>query len=558
MGSTFFEVPTGASELWTPERATSEQRLAYESVRQFAEVTLPPYEAALEGHDYQVARDLFRQCAALGVFAAELDEIDGGLGLGLVDTTLLSEALGRAHSLNVGLMVHLGVGMLPIACFGTPEQRETYLPGAAAGETIMAFALTEPHCGSDALALTTTAIPDGDSFVINGAKQFITNAAYADCFITFARVPEIGITAFLVDAGIPGLSVGPEEKKLGQHASSTCSVFYDGVRVPAKNRLGGAGEGHLIALNMLNIGRLKLAAACVGKMKVLLPQAISYVTGRRAFDQSISAFGMIRDRIARMVSNAFVAEAMVYRVASIMEEALADARGSRGHLPGSERLRVLEQFALECALVKSFTTEALGTFTDDMLQLYGGYGFSEEYPAAKAFRDARVTRLYEGTTEICRLTVARRLYAQAGALPMAEKSERNNPWLATLAKTMIARYLRVYVGEDPKAIARPGQEVTGELVAALEQAYAVESGWLRCSAMGGASPMAHDVVSYFESCVSPQVYGPLSVIHGELSDEVYGRLDGFWAASPFGARSASRDKIVQAIIDSGGKLPGSL
>lgn len=559
MTNSFLNTVSGTADLWFPECATSEQRLLYESVRHFAEVTLPPHEEALERQDYTLARSLFRECAALGVFAAELDEADGGLGFGVVDATLLSEALGRAHSLNVGLMVHQGVGMLPVACFGTAAQRETYLPGAAAGERIMAFALTEPHCGSDALALSTTATLEDDHFLISGSKQFITNAAYADCFITFAREPDGGLTAFLVDAGAPGLTVGPEEKKLGQHASSTCSVFYDNVRVPATNRLGAAGKGHLIALNMLNLGRLKLAAACVGKMKALLPLAIAYTTERTAFGHPVAAFGMLRDRIARMASLCFVAESMVYRVASLMENALTEARGGQSSLPATDRLAVLQGFALECALAKAFVTEALGTFTDDMLQLYGGYGFSEEYPAAKAFRDARVTRLYEGTTEICRLTAIRRLYALTPEIATDPiTAGEGNLWLSTLAKTMLARYLRIFIGEHPGALETPGQELTGELGAALEHVYAVESGWLRCQSMPEASEFSRELVSYFECCVSPAIYGPLQSLHSTSPEVASARETIFWAIPPFGARAASRDRVAQAIIDSGGILPGSL
>lgn len=550
MNASFFDVGLDPALLWFPERASEDQRLLYASLRHFAEIDLAPHEAALERHDHATARALFGQCAALGVFAAELDEADGGLGFGVVESTLLCEALGRGHSLNVGLMVHQGVGMLPIACFGTQEQRAAWLPGAAAGERVMAFALTEPHCGSDALALATTAEPDGGAYRITGTKQFITNAAYADCFITFARIPGAGITAFLVDANTPGLSVGPEEKKLGQHASSTCSVFYDRVSVPAGNILGEVGKGHRIALTILNLGRLKLAAACVGKMKVLLPEGVTYVQARTAFGQPLSAFGMTRDRLARMAALCFATESAVYRVASLMERALDAARSEGAALGNAERLSILQDFALECALVKSFATESLGAFTDDLLQLYGGYGFSEEYPAAKAFRDARVTRLYEGTTEICRLTAVRRALALAAMTTLDETEIPAGDRVAvSAAKAAFGRYLKSLMareGFDAEQFHR-AQEQTGDLALALEAIYAVESGWLRCRAMPVETAAARDLVSYFESRLAAPAYAAfLPAPHKN------------GASVNMGADAPTRDRIVAALIESGGVLPGSL
>ncbi len=471
MGDSFFSLYERPGALWFPEDASDTQQLFYESVAQFATEEMATTEAALEARDTGVARRCFQQCAELGVFAAELDESDGGLGFGIVDATLLCEALGRGHSLSVGLMVHQGVGMLPIAGFGSEAQRAHYLPAAAAGECIMAFALTEPHCGSDALALRTSATPNGTDYVLNGAKQFITNGAYAGCFITFARVPELGITAFLVDRETPGLTIGPEEEKLGQHASSTCSVFYEDVRIPASQVLGEPGQGHRIALNMLNLGRLKLAAASVGKMKQLLPAALAYTLEREAFGHSLADFGMVRDRLARMASQLFVVESAVYRVAGKMEEALAHARQKHGALTGAKRLAVLQDFAFECALVKSLATESLGTFTDDMLQLYGGYGFSEEYPAAKAFRDARVTRLYEGTTEICRLTMMQRLWTeQESTLSEAPGNQAGIPGQKALVREILSGY---------EVTALRQQGITGALMAICERIYAAESALLR-------------------------------------------------------------------------------
>ncbi len=544
MGECFFGGAADGGALWFPEHATDTQRLFYESVKQFCLETMGPTEDALARKDDGLARSLFQKCAELGVFCAELDEADGGLGFGVLDATLLGEAMGWGNSLSVGFMVHQGVGMLPVACFGDADQRARYLPRAASGKCIMAFALTEAHCGSDALALKTRAVPTASGFRINGAKQFITNGAYADCFITFARVPEVGVTAFLVDGRVMGVSVGPEERKLGQHASSTCSVSYEDVDVEHDGVLGEPGQGHKIALNMLNVGRLKLAAACVGKMKSLLPQAITYTSERRAFGHSISEFGMLRDRLARMASLVYAAESTVYRVASAMESALTAARGDGAVLEARDRLMVLQGFALECALVKAFATESLGTFTDNMLQLYGGYGFSEEYPAAKAFRDARVTRLYEGTTEICRLTAMQRLVAQLDAC---------NPETGT-PKEVFHGLLNAYVqsaGGDLKRLFVEQRHV-GDFGASFERIYAAESVTRRSS---GGEGIFRDLADYFVAeSTSLNLAAAHRIIGGLPSRE---ELDGVLQHSCFRPDDTVqlRDRIVVALVEQQG-VPG--
>ncbi len=533
MGESFYSTPKQSQSAWYPENASDTQQLFYESIAQFAETELAVAEPGLVQRDYALARQCFRQCAELGVFAAELEEADGGLGFGTVDATLMCEALGRGHSLNVGFMVHQGVGMLPVACFGSEAQRAHYLPPAAAGECIMAFALTEAHCGSDALALSTTAIPDGDGFVLNGAKQFITNGSYAGCFITFARIPDSGITAFLVDRDTPGLRIGAEEEKLGQHASSTCSVYYENVPVAPSQVLGSPGQGHKIALNMLNLGRLKLAAACVGKMKALLPLALAYTREREAFGLSIIDFGMVRDRISRMASLCFAVESAVYRVATTMEGALTKARAELGSLTGAKRLAVLQDFAFECALLKSLATESLGTFTDDMLQLYGGYGFSEEYPAAKAFRDARVTRLYEGTTEICRLTMMQRLLTAAESEQDGDGEEASD----IQGQKRLVRKMLTKIGQGNG----PEQPVTGPLMAICERIYAAESVLLR-------KEHTHAATAYYVASVVSENLADFHRVAGHLGMSDWTETLNE-ALFPGTDTTALRDLLIAALKD---------
>lgn len=531
MAGAFFDPIKQSQSTWFPERMSDTQRMFYESVADFATGEMAEAEGALEGRDGEVARGCFRRCAALGVFSAELEERDGGLAFGIIDATLLCEALGRGHSLSVGLMVHQGVGMLPVASFGDADQRARYLPPAADGECIMAFALTEPHCGSDALALRTTARRDGAEYVLNGTKQFITNGAYAGCFVTFARVPDEGITAFLVDRDTPGLTVGPEEEKLGQHASSTCSVYYEDVRLSDSQVLGAPGQGHKIALNMLNLGRLKLAAASVGKMKELLPQAVAYVKERQAFGRFLIEFGMVRDRLARMASLLFAVESAVYRVADAMEQAVNDGREAATPLSGAERLAVLQAFAFECALVKSLATESLGSFSDDMLQLYGGYGFSEEYPAAKAFRDGRVTRLYEGTTEICRLTMMQRLLGAVGDRGPGLRSELGGIFgQKDVVRTML-------LGVEANEVHEQG--ITGPLMAICERIYAAESALLRA---GGTD----DKTAYYVASVISENLSDFHRIAGNLAPSDWSTLRGE-LLFPTADNRGLRDRLVAGL-----------
>jgi alkylation response protein AidB-like acyl-CoA dehydrogenase len=324
-------------------------------------------------------------------------------------------------SFAVAYGAHSVIGTLPLVYFGTEEQQRRYLPGLATGEIVGAYALTEPTAGSDALAAKTRAVLASDrrSYRLTGTKQFITNAGFADLFTTYAKVDGDRFTGFLVERGTAGLEVGPEEHKMGIKGSSTASLFFDQAAVPVGNVLGEIGGGHRVALNILNMGRLKLAAACIGAAKRGLRQALAYATERQQFGRPIASFGLVQEKLAEMAVRIYVLESMIYRTGGLIQ-------GAREAGEGAAPVVAVEEYAVECAIDKVYGSEAAGLVADELVQIYGGYGFIEDYPAARAYRDARISRIYEGTNEINRLLIASMLLRRArrGRLALLAALER--------------------------------------------------------------------------------------------------------------------------------------
>ena len=415
------EAPLGVC---TPEQFSEEHRLIARTVRAFLAQHVAPLDARLEAKDLPLLRELLQKLAALGVFAADVPPEFGGLGLDHLTGLLLAETISRG-SLSASVGAHVTIGMLPIVLFGTRAQRARYLPRMVSGELIGAYALTESTAGSDALSLRTTAERDPDgTYRLTGGKQFITNGGIADVYVLYAKL-DGKVTCFIVERGMPSFAVGPEEHKMGLRGSSTTSLFLDGVRVPPENVLGEVGRGHVVALNILNIGRLKLAAGCVGAAKQALRETIAYARERRQFGRPIATFGLIKQKIAEMAIRLYLAESMVYRTGGLLDRALGeiDLSGEGG---GPEAARALEEYAPECAINKVYGSEMLDFVVDEMVQIYGGYGFIEDYPAARAYRDARINRLYEGTNEINRLVIAGQMLrrAAAGRIPLFDAASR--------------------------------------------------------------------------------------------------------------------------------------
>ena len=497
-GMWLVEAP-GAGAVFTPERFSDEHLMIARTVRTFLAHEIAPLDARLEQKDLPLMREVIQKIAALGVFAADVPGEYGGLGLNPMTGLLLAETISRG-SVSSSVGAHLTIGMLPIVFFGTDAQRRRYLPRLAAAEWIGAYALTEPTAGSDALSLRTTAVPDAKgAYRLSGAKQFITNGGIADVFILYARV-DGKVTCFIVERTAPGFTVGPEEHKMGLRGSSTTSLFLDNVRVPQENVLGEIGRGHVVALNILNVGRLKLGAGCVGAAKHALRDAVAYARERHQFGRPIASFGLIKQKIAEMTLRLYLAESAVYRAGGLLDQALADVDlggDDRGRGAG----RALEEYAPECAINKVFGSEMLDFVVDEMVQIYGGYGFIEDYPAARAYRDARINRLYEGTNEINRLVIAGQLLRRAGAgrIPLMDAAQRAAAMLGDAASgrsgpegDALARAKSVVLACLGRAVDRHGaglddhQEILGWLSEQIIQVFAVESAVLRAQQAGGS------------------------------------------------------------------------
>lgn len=414
-GGGFLLTVTSPHDLFTPEDFSTEHRLAARTLGDFLEAEVEPRTAELETHNYQLMRQLLRRLGGLGFLGVDIPEAYGGSGLDFITSLLVGETMSRG-SFAVAYGAHSTIGTLPLVFFGTDDQKRRYLPGLAAGEIIGAYALTEPTAGSDALAAKTRAVLDagGRGYRLTGTKQFITNAGFADLFTTYAKVDGERFTGFLVERGTAGLEIGPEEHKMGIKGSSTASLFFDQALVPAENVLGEIGGGHRVALNILNMGRLKLAAACIGAAKRALRQALAYAVERRQFGRPIASFGLVQEKLAEMAVRIYVLESMIYRTGGLIQTAREAGDGS------APAVAAVEEYAVECAIDKVYGSEAAGIVVDELVQIYGGYGFIEEYPAARAYRDARISRIYEGTNEINRLLITGMLLRRArrGRLPL--------------------------------------------------------------------------------------------------------------------------------------------
>jgi alkylation response protein AidB-like acyl-CoA dehydrogenase len=416
LGGGFLLEAARPEDIFTPEEFNDEHRAIARTTEDFWSKEVLPNLDAIQHQQPGAARGVLRKSAELGLPAVLIPEQYGGMEMDLTSAMVVAEALAKDGSYAGCHGAHAGIGTLPLLLFGAAEQKQRYLPRLAAAEMVAAYCLTEPHAGSDALSAKTRAdlSPDGTHYILNGQKMWITNGGFADLYTVFAKIGGEKFTAFLVERGYPGVSVGAEEKKMGIKGSSTTAVYFDNVRVPVENVLGEIGRGHIIAFNILNIGRLKLGPFALGGAKEVLRASLRYSKERQAFGHSIADFGMIQHKLAEMAVRIYAAESMTWRVVGLVERA------------GTSFMKAAEEFAAECSYVKIFSSEMLDYVVDEGVQIHGGYGYHQDYAVERAYRDSRINRIFEGTNEINRLLATGMLLkrAQRGQLPLVEAVKR--------------------------------------------------------------------------------------------------------------------------------------
>jgi len=434
-GGSFLIEDVALDRVFTPEDYTDEHKMIAKTAEDYVENEVLPVVEKLENHEFDISVKLLKEAGSLGLLGADVPEEYGGIELDKISSAIITEKMAVAGGFSISHGAHVGIGSLPIVLFGNEEQKQKYLPLLATGEKLAAYALTEPSSGSDALGAKTVAKlnAEGTHYVLNGEKQWITNAGFADVFVVYAKIDGEKFTAFIVEREFPGVSVGPEEKKMGIKSSSTRTLILQDAVVPKENLLGEIGKGHVIAFNILNIGRYKLGVGAVGGSKRAFELAVKYANQRQQFKTPISSFNLTREKLATMASKIYAAESSVYRTVGLFEERMSSLSAEESKDP-KQVGNAIAEYAIECSLNKFFASEVLDYVVDEGVQIHGGYGFMAEYEIERAYRDSRINRIFEGTNEINRLLVPGTFLRKAfkGELPLLQAAQALQGELMTL------------------------------------------------------------------------------------------------------------------------------
>ena len=581
-GGSFLLEERRTEEVFTPEDFSEQHRLIGQTTEEFALNEIVPNIEKIEHKDFSISRDLLKKAGDLGLSAVEVPEAYGGLEMDKVTAAVIADNISKYAGFGTTWGAHSGIGLLPIVYFGTEQQKQKYLPRLAAGDIVGAYALSESSSGSDALNCRTRAelSADGKHYILNGEKMWITNAGFADLFTVFAKVNGEKFTAFLVEKTFPGFSIGGEEHKMGIRGSSTCPLILNDCKVPVENLLGDIGKGHTIAFNILNVGRFKLGAMCVGGARVAMENTIAYAKQRKAFGKTISEFGLVREKIANMAVGIYTGESLVYRTVGMMDVALNEVDKSGANATVETR-KAIEEYAVECSIIKVWGSEMIDQVVDEMVQIYGGYGFVEEYPAERSYRDARINRIFEGTNEINRLIITGFLLKRAisGQLPLMAAIKKlmdevmSGPSAGEEREGALVEERKLVAQAKKLALFAAGvatqkymnsiqdhQEVMGAIADTVIEVYAMESAVLRAQKMveskGEAGAMLalamtrvylSEAMERIESAARKVI---AAVAEGDMLRTQVAILRRLAKFEPFNT-IALRDQIAQRVIERG-------